>query len=94
MYLDSTFGVFLFVLIIGIIGTFIAFRPEKSENISNALLSNDKSLDFIKNLARKVEDLEIKVKINDNKISALQLSSSIDREQSKFLTSNVNKTLS
>lgn len=71
----------------------ITFMPknEKKVDISNV---PDKALrPLVEKLSKKLEDMELQDKQLKERISALQLMSGIEREQTKYLTANVNKTL-
>lgn len=71
----------------------ITFMPEheKKVDVSNV---PDKDLRLlVEKLSNKLEDMELQDKKLKEKISALQLMSGIDREQTKYLTANVNKTV-
>tara|TARA_B100001287_G_C22672916_1_gene526149 strand:- start:1613 stop:1909 length:297 start_codon:yes stop_codon:yes gene_type:complete len=48
---------------------------------------------LIEKLSRRLEDAERRDKLLNEKISNLQLTSAIDREQAKYLTANVNRTI-
>ncbi len=71
----------------------MTFMPknEKKVDVSNV---PDKSLrPLVEKLSKKLEDMELQDKQLKERISALQLMSGIEREQTKYLTANVNKTL-
>lgn len=71
----------------------MAFMPknEKKVDISNV---PDKALrPLVEKLSKKLEDMELQDKQLKERISALQLMAGIEREQTKYLTANVNKTL-
>lgn len=71
----------------------MTFMPknEKKVDISNV---PDKALrPLVEKLSKKLEDMELQDKRLKERISALQLISGIEREQTKYLTANVNKTL-
>ena len=72
----------------------------KSENKTDGLDGLDGSdvpiaelRSIIERLSRRLEDAERRDKLLNEKISNLQLTSAIDREQAKYLTANVNKTI-
>lgn len=70
--------------------TFIP-KNEKKADISNV---SDKALrSLVEKLSKKLEDMELQDKQLKERISALQLMSGIEREQTKYLTATVNKTI-
>jgi len=56
-------------------------------------LSADELHSLIEKLKKKIEEMELKDIQTARKIKDLQLSEGIEREQTKYLTANVNKTL-
>lgn len=88
------------VLTFSVVVTVLLMSMPKSENktdgpdlsdVSDVPVAELRSL--IERLSRRLEDAERQDKLLNEKISNLQLTSAIDREQAKYLTANVNRTI-
>lgn len=86
-----------FVLACVSVVTFLimTFMPknEKKEKLGVSDAFETQLMTLIEKLSKKLEDMEVQDKRLNEKIAALQLMSGIEREQTKYLTANVNKTL-
>lgn len=73
----------------------MTFMPknEKKEKLDVSNAFEKQIVSLIEKLSKKLEDMEVQDKRLNEKIAALQLMSGIEREQTKYLTTNVNKTL-
>lgn len=70
------------------------YEPKENENENeNESATNKELKSLIQKMSNKLDDMELQDKQSKEKISALQLMSGIEREQTKYLTANVNKTL-
>ena len=87
--------ILLTVLISSAVVTFLllAFMPKNQKKIDISNVPDKALVPLVEKLSKKLEDMELQDKQLKEKISALQLMSGIEREQTKYLTANVNKTL-
>ena len=70
----------------------ISYRS--AENMEHREDPKSKELQqLVDKLKKKIEEMEFKDKQTEQKIKDLQRSEAIEREQTKYLTANVNKTL-
>jgi hypothetical protein len=89
MNTEMILGLFLFVVVVVAASIyFTKFINDKKVDISKV---PDSSLrPVLQKLIDKLEVMELEDKKNRDKISALQVMSGIDREQTKYLSANVN----
>lgn len=87
--------ILLTVLISSAVVTFLllAFMPKNQKKIDISNVPDKALVPLVEKLSKKLEDMELQDKQLKEKISALQLMSGIEREQTKYLTANDNKTL-
>lgn len=82
-------GLFLFaVVVVAASIYFTKFTNDKKVDISKVPDSDLRPV--LQKLIDKLEFMELEDKKNRDKISALQVMSGIDREQTKYLSANVN----
>jgi competence protein ComGC len=84
----------IFVCAIVVAFLLMAFFPKHEEKVDISGVPDKDLRPLVEMLTKKLEDMELQDKKLKEKISALQLMSGIEREQTKYLTANVNKTLS
>jgi hypothetical protein len=87
--------ILLIVLISSAVVTFLllAFMPKNDKKVDISDVPDKALVPLVEKLSKKLEDMELRDKQLKEKISSLQLMSGIEREQTKYLTANVNKTL-
>jgi hypothetical protein len=68
-------------------------KHKHHENLDTSDIPDKALRPLIEKLSKKLEEMELRDKQLKERISALQLMSGIEREQTKYLTANVNKTL-
>ncbi len=86
---------FLFVvlLIVGVFSMGLVHYARQGENkVDLSSVSDDALRALVQKLTNKIEEMEFEDKKLRDKITALQTMSGIEREQTKYLTANVNKT--
>ncbi len=71
----------------------MAFMPNNEKKVDISNVPDIALRPLVEKLSKKLEDMELQDKQLKERISALQLMSGIEREQTKYLTANVNKTL-
>lgn len=93
--MDIQSSVVLFLVIAAIVTVSIFMSMQKKEKkIDISEVPNDSLRPLVQKLLDKIENMELQdIKLRDQ-IAALQLMSGIEREQTKYLTANVNKTQS
>jgi len=73
---------------------FLISSKKPDENAEHRLFFDSKELtNAVEKLTKKIDEMDCRVMRNEEKVKNLQLSESIEREQTKYLTANVNKTL-
>lgn len=71
----------------------MTFIPKQDKKVDLSGVPDKALRSLVEKLSKKLEDMELQDKQLREKISALQLMSGIEREQTKYLTANINKTL-
>lgn len=71
----------------------VSFMQKQDEKVDISVVPDKTLRPLVEKLSEKLEDMKLQDKQLKEKISSLQLMSGIDREQTKYLTANVNKTL-
>jgi hypothetical protein len=97
----ETLTILAIFLACAVIATFLLmmFMPKHEkkhkhhENLDTSDIPDKALRPLIEKLSKKLEEMELRDKQLKERISALQLMSGIEREQTKYLTANVNKTL-
>lgn len=96
----ETLTILAILLACAVVLTFllVMFMPKHDkkhhrENLDTSDIPDKALRPLIEKLSKKLEDMELRDKQLKERISALQLMSGIEREQTKYLTANVNKTL-
>tara|TARA_B110000858_G_C17744573_1_gene446642 strand:- start:506 stop:796 length:291 start_codon:yes stop_codon:yes gene_type:complete len=81
------------LLVVGIVSINVIYYARQGENkIDLSNVSDDALVSLVQKLTDKIEKMEFEDKKLRDKITALQTMSGIEREQTKYLTANVNKT--
>lgn len=81
------------LLIAGVVSISLVQYARQGENkVDLSSVSDDDLRSLIQKLTNKIEEMEFEDKKLRDKITALQTMSGIEREQTKYLTANVNKT--
>lgn len=89
----------LIIVLAGVIAVtvlLVTLRPkpeEKNENLDISTAADEDLRSLVDRLSRKIEDMERQDNKLKDEISSLQLMSGIEREQAKYLTAAVNRTL-
>jgi cytochrome c-type biogenesis protein CcmH/NrfG len=71
----------------------VSFMQKQDEKVDTSVVPDKTLRPLLEKLLEKLEDMKLQDKQLKEKISSLQLMSGIEREQTKYLTANVNKTL-
>ena len=71
----------------------VSFMQKQDEKVDISVVPDKTLRPLVEKLSEKLEDMKLQDKQLKEKISSLQLMSGIEREQTKYLTANVNKTL-
>ena len=80
------------LLVVGIVSISLVYYARQGENkIDLSNVSDDALVSLVQKLTDKIEKMEFEDKKLRDKIIALHTMSGIEREQTKYLTANVNK---
>ncbi len=81
------------LLVAGVFSISLVYYANQGENkVDLSSVSDDDLRALVQKLTNKIEEMEFEDKKLRDKITALQTMSGIEREQTKYLTANVNKT--
>jgi uncharacterized membrane protein (Fun14 family) len=81
------------LLVVSVFSISLAYYARQGENkVDLSSVSDDAIRALVQKLTNKIEEMEFEDKKLRDKITALQTMSGIEREQTKYLTANVNKT--
>lgn len=80
----------LLLLVTAIVAFTMYFTNVKDKKIDITNVPDSKLRDLVQVLTNKIEEMEFEDKNNRDRISALEVMSGIDREQTKYLSANVN----
>lgn len=84
----------VFLIVAVVISISLMYYARQGENkVDLSGVPDDALRALVQKLTNKIEEMEFEDKKLRDKISALQTMSGIEREQTKYLTANVNKTL-
>lgn len=83
----------VFLLVAGVVSISLMYYSRQGENkVDLSSVSDDDLRALVQKLTNKIEQMEFEDQKLRDKITALQTMSGIEREQTKYLTANVNKT--